>query len=100
MVKNYMETLVEDTLQKELSENSNQYPGLCLCPSCIAAIQASALNHLKPFYVTCIAGEVFGEYHSKELQNLSDVLVAVVNGIQEVLQTSEHCRQLQAVQTV
>lgn len=85
MVKNYMEILVHDTLQKELAENASKYTSLCQCPACLANAKAVALNSLKPFYVTCIAGTVYGEYHSKEYQNLSDVLVAVVQGIEETI---------------
>lgn len=90
MVKNYIETLVDSALKKELAENTEKYPQLCRCPSCLAAVKAAALNKLQPFYVTCIAGEVYGEYRGKELQNMSDVLVAVVKGIEEVSRSNPH----------
>lgn len=84
MVKNYMESLVDVAQQKELAEHPERYGSCCQCAACLAAARAVALNHLKPFYVTCIAGEVYGEYRSKELQNSSDVLMAVVKGLEEV----------------
>ena len=90
MVKNYMEKLVDDTLKKELLDNRDSYPLICLCPDCILEIKATALNSLTPFYVTCVAGEVFGEYRSKDIQNLSDVVVAVTKGIEHLIATSPH----------
>ncbi len=72
-------------MEAELTDHPEKYYRLCKCPACIAAVQAAALNHLKPFYVTGMAGEVFGEYRNKELQNYSDVLVAVAKGMEETL---------------
>ncbi len=92
MVKNYMESLVEDTLQKELESKAEQYADLCRCGGCIASIQVTALNMLRPFYVTCIAGEVYGEYHSKDIQHNSDVVSAVTRGIEQALYTGPHAK--------
>lgn len=78
-----MQDQVEKVLREELADHAEKYLGLCKCPACLAAVQAAALNHLKPFYVTGLAGEVFGQYQSKELQNYSDVLVAVTKGVEE-----------------
>lgn len=85
MVKNYMEDQVAHILHDELTEHPEKYHNFCKCSACIAAVQAAALNHLKPFYITGITGEVFGEYRGKDMQNYSDVLVAVARGIEEVL---------------
>lgn len=90
MVKNYMETLVQTALFKELDENPEKYPGMCRCSACIATAMAFALNNLKPFYITCIAGEVYGQYHGKEIQNLSDILVAVINGVHATIKLNPH----------
>lgn len=87
MVKNYRQDQVEKVLQDELADHAEKYQDLCQCPACLAAVQAAALNHLKPFYVTGLAGEVFGEYQGKELQNYSDVLVAVAKGVEETRRT-------------
>lgn len=85
MVKNHIESLVNDVLKNELVDHPDQYRDICLSPPCIMRIKTTALNLLKPFYVTCIAGEVYGEYHGKDSQNLSDVAVAVAKGIEELL---------------
>lgn len=87
-----METLVREGLQKELNDNPHKYEDLCRCPSCMAAIQAVALNELPPFYVTGVAGEVYGEYRNKDLQNYSDILVAIAKGIEAVRQGNPYCR--------
>lgn len=86
MVHNYMETLVTNALNSEFRDNPEKYVDVCHCPSCVAIIKAQALNYLAPFYVTGTAGEVYGEYRSKDLQRLSDVMVALGKGI-EVLNT-------------
>lgn len=77
-----MQTLVDKVLADELAASPEKYVDICQCPYCLAAVKAAALNELKPFYVTTVAGEVFGEYRHKELQNLSDVLVAVAKGVE------------------
>ncbi len=90
MVQNYMETLVSKALKAELKDNAHKYMDVCQCPSCIAAIEVIALNRLKPFYVTTIAGEVYGEYQSKEAQSTSDVMVALGMGIEELKRKGPH----------
>lgn len=85
MVQNMMEQAVSDNLNKELAENAHKYTQLCQCPACIAVVQANALNHLKPIYVTGMAGQVFTEYRNKELQNYSDILVAIAKGVEETI---------------
>lgn len=84
MVQNYMETLVREMLLEELAENPHKYTDVCQCPQCLVQIQVAALNHLPPFYVTGTTGEVFGEYQSRESQNLSDIMAAIGRGITEV----------------
>lgn len=84
MVHNYMETLVSTALKNELAENPEKYTDVCQSPRCIAFIEAVALNHLKPFYVTGVAGTAFGEFKSKEYQHMSDVMVAIGKGIEEL----------------
>lgn len=98
MVHNYMETLVREGLEKELGDNPHKYENLCRCPSCMAAIQAVALNNLPPFYVTGMVGEVYGEYHNKDLQNYSDILVAIAKGIVAVRVGNPNCKMAVSVQ--
>lgn len=96
MVQNYMESQVREGLTRELNENPHKYTDLCRCPSCMATIQAVALNNLPPFYVTGVAGEVYGEYRNKDLQNYSDILVAIARGIEEVRLGNPHCQNAAA----
>lgn len=90
MISNYMETMVDNVLQGELRDNPQRYTDVCQCPACIARIKAVALNLLPPFYVTSVAGEVFGEYRHKELQHLSDVVVSVARGIEALRAENPH----------
>lgn len=94
MVHNYIETLVKEALQRELSENAHKYGDVCQCAACLAQIQVRALNKLDPFYITGLAGEVYGEFRSRELQRMSEVMVAIVTSIKEVRGT-EQCRKQQ-----
>lgn len=94
MVQNYMETLVREALQRELAENAHNYPDLCLCPACLVQIQVHALNHLDPFYITCVAGEVYGEFRSREVRRMSEVMVSVTRAIEEVRSSSACTKQL------
>lgn len=90
MIHNYMATLVNNTLADELASNPHKYTGVCQCPHCLAYIKACALNALSPYYVTTLAGEVFGEYASKEKQNRAEVLVAIGRGIDELQNAGLH----------
>lgn len=90
MVQNYMETLVNNVLSAELAENPEKYADICQCPACLADVKCVALNSLPPYYITTLAGEVYGEYESKDLQKLSDVLVAVAKGIEAVRAAGAH----------
>lgn len=86
MVRNMMETIVAEQMQKELEDNADKYPGLCTCPDCASVMQANALNRLPTYYTATKVGEVYTEYHNKALQNLSDILVAVAKGIAETME--------------
>lgn len=83
MVQNMMEQAVEENLNRELRDSPHKYTQFCQCPSCLAHARAKALNHLVPVYVTCVAGQVFTEFRNKDLQNYSDILVAVAKGVEE-----------------
>lgn len=90
MISNYMETIVANTLEDELKSNPQKYTDVCRCPECMAIAKCVALNNLPPFYVTSLAGEVFGEYGLKEQQNRSDVLVAIGRGLDELQRLAPH----------
>ncbi len=71
-------------LEAELSQHAHKYETLCQCPACKAAIQAAALNQIRPYYVTGVMGQVHHTFHNKVRQNVSDILVALGRGIDEV----------------
>lgn len=83
MVKNYMETLVEQYLDELLSTDP-KYKNVCNCQACIEDIEAKALNAIPPFYVTGKKGEIFGEYHARHSQNKMDIVAAIVSAIELV----------------
>lgn len=90
MVQNYMEIVVSELLQTELNANAHKYDTLCLCPLCLASIQCTALNMLKPFYTTSITGNVYGEFQSRESQHTSDIMAAIGKGISQNLEHPAH----------
>lgn len=90
MVHNYMETLVKEMLMEEISANPHKYTNVCQCSHCLVQIQAVALNHLSPFYVTGTTGQVFGEYQSRESQNLSDIMAAIGHGFAHLANLPAH----------
>ncbi len=89
MVQNYMETLVDNVLTDEFASHPEKYQAICKCSRCISIIKSAALNNLKPFYVTSLTGEVFGEFQYKAKQHMTDVLVAVGRGIDELMRFEE-----------
>ncbi len=93
MVHNFMETLVDNALKSELTYKAEKYTDICQCPVCITYIKCVALNNLSPFYVTGKAGEIFGQYKSKELQVMSDVMVAIGHGIDALQKSGPHCNR-------
>lgn len=93
MVKNYMEILVEQYLN-ELLTSDPKYKDVCRCAACIDDIEAKALNHLPPFYVTGKKGEIFGEYHARNFQNKMDIMSAIVAAIEFIHTHRDHEPQL------
>ena len=89
MIKNYMEDLVDSHLKDILEDNKAGYADVCKCEECISAIEAYALNRLKTLYVTTKAGEVYGEYGSRELQERADILKMLAIAI-GVVHTTAH----------
>lgn len=86
MIKNYMEILVDQVVEK-LAEQEEL---LCSCPSCLDSIKAFSLNHLKPFYVTSKTGEVFGGYSNTVMQNEVDILATVLRAKEVVEKNPKH----------
>lgn len=81
MIKNYMETLVEQNLTT-LLKTDPQYKNICTCNQCMDDIRAKALNKLPPMYITCKKGEIYGEFHSRDVQNKTDITAAVVYAVE------------------
>lgn len=83
MVKNYMETLVDQYLE-ELLHSDERYSGICTCEKCMDDIRAIALNHIQPFYITCKKGEIYGEFSMRVQQNKLDILREIVSAVETV----------------
>ncbi len=93
MVRNYTETVAENALRDELSHNAEKYRDMCQCSSCQAIILSTALNMLPPFYVSSKRGEVFGEYQDKNPQSHADVSMAIMHGINKLVETDPHSHE-------
>lgn len=91
MVKNYVEVFVDELLADMLSKK-DILP--CACESCLDSIRAITLNHMKPFYITHRAGEVFGEYRNKETQYRADILTELARAIEIVAKNPKHSETL------
>ena len=87
--KNYMEVLVDQYLQEALEGAGYKASEFCRCPGCIARMKAEALNHLKPFYITCKEGEVYGHFGNSDLQSKANIMREIVKAI-ELVACSAH----------
>ncbi|MEG0692616.1 MAG: late competence development ComFB family protein [Oscillospiraceae bacterium] len=96
MVKNYTEVIV-DYLINDLILNEEKNFFACTCDACMDNIRAITLNALKPFYITCKVGEVFGDFQSKEIQNRVDVLTEVVRA-KEIVAKNPHHGEINEIQ--
>lgn len=88
MVKNYMEILVDEILKDSIKKNKSFVK--CGCEECIDNIKAIALNNIKPFYVTCKVGEVYGTYNNKIVQNRADIAVEISKAADIVGEKPKH----------
>ncbi|MCT4595799.1 MAG: late competence development ComFB family protein [Anaeromicrobium sp.] len=86
MLKNYMEYIVDNLLQKTL----NEYPFICTCSMCKTDIKAIALNNLKPMYVATADGESYLKANSLDRQFLSDVVAEIAKAIEIVSSKPRH----------
>lgn len=84
MVRNYMEEMVNGYLDEVLlsEKRDHRFDEICKCEQCTDDMRAMALNHLKPFYITCKKGEVYGQFHNLVQQNRADVIREVVGAIE------------------
>lgn len=88
MVKNYMEHLVDEILHDMMRDADHNF--VCTCDACLDGMRAIVLNNIKPFYVTCKTGEVFGEYSNKTLQNRVDILSEIARAKEIVGKNPRH----------
>ncbi len=85
-LKNYMETLVEDALDKGLAT----YPETCRCERCRLDMMALALNNLPARYIVAERGLTHVNLEAATAQFSSDVLYAVNQAIQLIGMRPRH----------
>lgn len=86
MVKNYMETVVDNHISKVLVH----YENICKCSVCIDDIKAIALNNLPPMYARTKQGEAFNKIKSLSQQFEADVLKELTKAIDIVSSNPRH----------
>lgn len=86
MVKNYMEVLVENQLQRLLKN----YNDICTCERCISDIMAKALNQLKPLYFVLEQGNVYAKLNNLESQFKTDIVTELVKSIEIISKNPRH----------
>lgn len=89
MIKNYTEVVVDEVFSDLLKTEGEGFFA-CTCEVCVDSIKAIALNKLKPFYITCKVGEVFGKYKIKEFQLKTDVVTEIVKAKDTVACNPHH----------
>ncbi|MGQ9474699.1 MAG: late competence development ComFB family protein [Actinomycetota bacterium] len=86
LFKNYMEEVVESTLEEILAHRDD----ICKCDRCKMDIKALALNSLPPKYVVTDKGYVYTKVNELESQFKADVTVAVTNAMKVVRNNPRH----------
>lgn len=85
-VKNVMEQLVWDTLNKVLEKT----PDACGCEKCRADMVAFALNKLRPRYAASERGETITKAMALEFQSHLDVLTALTQAVEVISKNPHH----------
>lgn len=86
MIKNYMESVVDNWLPKIISK----YENICKCERCIEDIKAIALNGLKPTYVATQKGEVYTKVNELQTQFSTDTIRELTKAIEIVSKNPNH----------
>lgn len=86
-VANYMETFVGEFLEELLE----RYPEICRCETCKRDMASFALNRLPPKYTTTNRGEVYTKSSVLDTQIRTDIVKALIQGIESVRQNPRHC---------
>lgn len=86
MIKNYMETIIDNILPEVLDKSEN----ICKCEVCIEDIKARALNNLKPLYVVTEKGIVYTKVNELRTQFMTDALKELLQAIEIVSKHPRH----------
>lgn len=86
MVKNYMEIIVDDTLERILEKTTLE----CKCEKCKDDIRALALNNLKPIYVATEKGILYTKLNEFNMQFKTDVIREIISAIEKVKENPRH----------
>ncbi len=84
-LQNYMETIVEDQLEKVLTAGE-----FCTCPSCQLDVKAITLNNLPPHYVVTDAGELYAKAEGFTIQHETDVVLQITAAAEIVKSKPRH----------
>ena len=85
-VANYMETFVREFMEELLEE----YPDICQCETCKRDMASFALNRLPPKYTTTHLGRVYTKSSVLDTQVRTDIVRALIQGIESVRQNPRH----------
>jgi len=85
MMKNYMETCVEDSLKPVLNSINS-----CTCESCLMDITAIALNALPPKYVVTRRGQLYTKISALQNQFDVDIIAAITKAAAIVGRSPRH----------
>lgn len=85
-LRNLMEDVVKDTINKLLSEDEN----ICHCDKCKLDIAAIALNNLKPKYVVTEKGHLYGKVDTMNYQFDADLIKEITKAMQIVKKQPHH----------
>jgi competence protein ComFB len=84
--------VMEDIVNRVISEYHLQRPGFYHCEQCLADIKAITLNRLKPRYVVSEKGELFSKVGTLTGQYMSDIYKELSVAIQ-LVERDPHCDQ-------
>lgn len=86
MLKNYMEIIVEDVLEKLSEKNKLK----CQCEICKNDIMALALNNLQTLYVVSEKGILYTKLNEFSVQFQTDVIQEILMAIEKVNKNPKH----------
>ncbi|KMT20973.1 late competence development ComFB family protein [Clostridium cylindrosporum] len=88
MVKNYMEDVVEDLVDKLWNENTDK--DFCKCEKCKNDVIALSLNKLPPKYFSSDKGNIWTKLIFADNQKMTDVMTAVAEAMKIVKSSQRH----------